>query len=151
MQQNARIRREENPTACPKKVLEDSLKSASLRFLKLKMVLEKTKKLLFDCVREVVETHERNERGQQHYKQFLGPEELGKLICERIKSWGKQAGDKTNINYFLDLDFMDLGEEWSAFEQQKREIEMEIGEAVLEDIKNELVTEMIDFLALTTC
>lgn len=178
MQQNARIRQEENLTACPKKVLEDSLSSAPSRellfhsaiegssctglqglnesnppsqFLKLKKVLQQTKKLLFDCVRDVVETHVRNERGQQHYKEFLGPEELGMLICERIKSRGKQVGDKKKKNYLLDLDFMDSVEEWSDIEKQKREVEMEIGDAILEEIKNELVTEMIDFLEPTTC
>lgn len=178
MQQNARIRQEENLTACPKKVLEDSLSSAPSRellfhsaiegssctglqglnesnppsqFLKLKKVLQQTKKLLFDCVRDVVETHVRNERGQQHYKELLGPEELGMLICERIKSWGKQVGDKKKKNYLLDLDFMDSVEEWSDIEKQKREVEMEIGDAILEEIKNELVTEMIDFLEPTTC
>lgn len=178
VQQNARIRQEENLTACPKKVLEDSLSSAPSRellfhsaiekssctglqglnesnppsqFLKLKRVLQQTKKLLFDCVRDVVETHVRNERGQQHYKEFLGSEELGMLICERIKSWRKQVGDKKKKNYLLDLDFMDSVEEWSDIEKQKTEVEMEIGDAILEEIKNELVTEMIDFLEPTTC
>lgn len=178
MQQNARIRQEENLTACPKKVLEDSLSSVRSRellfhsaiekssctgllglnesnspshFLKLKRVLQQTKKLLFDCVRDVVETHVRNERGKQQYKEFLGPEKLGMLICERIKSWRKQVGDKKKKNYLLDLDFMDSVEEWSDFEKQKREVEMEIGDAILEEIKNELVTEMIDFLEPTTC
>ncbi|KAM4075280.1 hypothetical protein ACB094_10G157500 [Castanea mollissima] len=178
VQKNARIRQEENLTACPKKVLEDSLSSAPSRellfhsaiekssctglqglnesnppsqFMKLKRVLQQTKKLLFDCVRDAVETHVRNERGQQQYKEFLGPEKLGMLICERIKSWGKQVGDKKKKNYLLDLDFMDSVEIWSDSEKQKREVEMEIGDAILEEIKNELVTEMIDFLEPTTC
>lgn len=155
----------------PKKVSEDSLSSASPRellfhlalekpisytgvaelqglgephpspqLLKSKRVLQQTNQLLFDCVREVVESHAKKERGKQHYKKFLGPEELGKLISERITSWGIQDGDETNTNYFLDS-----VEEWRAFEQQKREIEFDIGDTILEEIKNEIVTEMIDF------
>jgi hypothetical protein len=161
----------------PKKVSEDSLSSASPRellfhlalekpisytgvaelqglgephpspqLLKSKRVLQQTNQLLFDCVREVVESHAKKERGKQHYKKFLGPEELGKLICERITSWGIQDGDETNTNYFLDS-----VEEWRAFEQQKREIEFDIGDTILEEIKNEIVTEMIDFLPPTRC
>lgn len=176
MQQNARIRQEENSTAFPKKVSEHSLSSAASpgellfhlavekpsyrgvvelqgvgEFLKSKRVLQQTKQLLFDCVREVVESQAKKERGEQHYRKFLGPEELGKLICERITSWGKQAGDETNTNCLLDLDFLDSVEEWCAFEQQKREIEFEIGDAILEEIKNEIVTELFDFLAPTRC
>lgn len=116
------------------------------QFLKSKRVLQQTKQLLFDCVREVVESHVKKERGKQHYKKFLGPEELGKLICERITSWGIQDGDQKNTNYFLDS-----VEEWRAFEQQKKEIEFDIGDTILEEIKNEIVTEMIDFLAPTRC
>ncbi|XP_059461205.1 uncharacterized protein LOC132190282 isoform X2 [Corylus avellana] len=177
VQQNARIRQEENSTAFPKKVSEHSLSSAASpgellfhlavekpsryggvaelqgvgELLKSKRVLQQTKQLLFDCVREVVESHARKERGEQHCRKLLGPEELGKLICERITSWGKQAGDETNTNYLLDLDFLDSVEEWRAFEQQKKEIEFEIGDTILEEIKNEIVTEMFDFLAPTTC
>jgi hypothetical protein len=54
-------------------------------FLKSKRVL---KQLLFDCVKEVVESQAKKERGEQNYRKFLGPEELGKLICERKISWG---------------------------------------------------------------
>jgi hypothetical protein len=113
VQQNARIRQEENSTAFPKKVSEHSLSSAASpwqllfplavekpsyrgvaellgvgKFLKSKRVLQQTKQLLFDCVKEVVESQAKKERGEQNYRKFLGPEELGKLICERIISWG---------------------------------------------------------------
>lgn len=146
MQQNARIRQKESYTGVAElQGLGES--HPSPQFLKSKRVLQETKQLLFDCVREVVESHAKNERGKQHEKKFLGPEELGKLVCERITSWEKQAGDETNTNYFLDS-----VEEWRAFKQQKREIEYEIGDTILEEIKNEIVTEMFDdFLVPTRC
>lgn len=121
----------------------------SPQYMKSKKVLQQTRQLLFDCVREVVEAHARKERGKQHYKELLGPEELGRLIFERMKLWGKQAGDERNINYFLGLDFSDSMKEWRTLEQQKREIALEIGDAILEEIQTEIVIEMNDFPAAT--
>ncbi|KAG6705350.1 hypothetical protein I3842_07G174700 [Carya illinoinensis] len=96
----------------------------------LESLLQQTKQLLFDCVREAMETHVRRERGKQHHKELLGPEELG----------GSSAGDETNTNYFLDLD-SDSVDEWRTLEQQKRKIALEIGDAILEEIQTEIVIE----------
>ncbi|KAG2698921.1 hypothetical protein I3760_07G169400 [Carya illinoinensis] len=166
-QQNARIRQEENPTACPKKGLQDcTLSSAALpRELPFHLATEKP---IHTGVAELQrlgesnpspqylkskkggdETHVRRERGKQHHKELLGPEELGRLICERMRLWGKQAGDETNTNYFLDLDFSDSVDEWRTLEQQKRKIALEIGDAVLEEIQTEIVIETNDFPAAT--
>ncbi|KAG6648840.1 hypothetical protein CIPAW_07G172200 [Carya illinoinensis] len=114
----------------------------------LESLLQQTKQLLFDCVREAMETHVRRERGKQHHKELLGPEELGRLICERMRLWGKQAGDETNTNYFLDLD-SDSVDEWRTLEQQKRKIALEIGDAILEEIQTEIVIETNDFPTAT--
>ncbi|KAF8404844.1 hypothetical protein HHK36_009733 [Tetracentron sinense] len=116
------------------------------RYLKTKRVLQQTRQLLFDCVREAVEIHGRNGKRRQYVREFLGPEELGKIICEKICSWGKQSGDVTNITQMINSDFSISIEEWSDFQPQMREIGMEIGDAILEDIRNEIVTDMIDCL-----
>ncbi|KAF2324234.1 hypothetical protein GH714_010965 [Hevea brasiliensis] len=104
----------------PKKVTEDSILSASLwkilfhsatekstlpgvseiqelvhynlssQHLKSKSALQQTRQLLFDCVKEIVENQGRKEKQQGEY---LEAEELGKLIGEKIKLWGKQSGE----------------------------------------------------------
>ncbi|KAK9271158.1 hypothetical protein L1049_026747 [Liquidambar formosana] len=118
--------------------------NASSHHLKSKRVLQQTKQLLFDCVREVAETHGGKERKQQQGRPFLEPEELGKLICEEVGAWGKQNGDETNITQLLHVDFLASAKEWSEFEPLTKEIAMEIGDAVWEEISNEIVNDMIN-------
>ncbi|KAA8528441.1 hypothetical protein F0562_035796 [Nyssa sinensis] len=112
-------------------------------YLKSKMVLQKTKQLLFDCVREVVDAHVWKNRRQQHFRELLGPEELEKLLCKNISEWSKLSGDEINrLTQLLHLDFVASLEEWSDFEMQIREIGIKISETILEDISNEIVTDM---------
>ncbi|XP_062097140.1 uncharacterized protein LOC133803184 isoform X2 [Humulus lupulus] len=114
----------------------------SRQFLKSKRVLSKTRQLLFECVREIVETHAKKEK--VHYgKGVLGPEELGELLWEKMKAWSKQStGDDTNnITYLLCLDFVDTAQEWNGFDSEKKEIFWEIGDAIAEEIMNEFVIE----------
>ncbi|XVE70223.1 hypothetical protein DITRI_Ditri10aG0055600 [Diplodiscus trichospermus] len=104
-----------------------------------KRVLQQTKQLLFDCVRELVDKkHEKKEKG----KEFIGCEEIGKVIGEKIKGWGKRCGNESNIAELLKLDIMDLTQEWNDFETQKRDI----GNAIAEEITNEVVMDMINVL-----
>ncbi|KAL5558701.1 hypothetical protein UlMin_034912 [Ulmus minor] len=172
-QLNVRTRQEESQTtSCkmmipPHKVTEDSILSTSLRelffnssgasesmellrqspsaqFVKSKRMLQQTRQLLFDCVREIMETHAKKERGHKHTKQLLGTEEIGELLWEKIKAWSKQAGDDTNnIALLLSLDIFDSSPEWNDFTPEKREI----GDAIAQDIMNEIVVEAIEFLA----
>ncbi|KAG5230761.1 DUF4378 domain-containing protein [Salix suchowensis] len=145
----------------------------SPQYLKSKMVLQQTKQLLFDYVKEIVETQEREGKLQCHHQQFLGPEELGKVIGEKIKSWDKQSGNESNLikllnldlpsseqgwsNYKPDrrdkglavedtvLDLLDSEQDWKEYKPQQRETGSEIGDIILEELVNDIVRNMISF------
>uniref|UniRef100_A0A6M2EBC1 DUF4378 domain-containing protein n=1 Tax=Populus davidiana TaxID=266767 RepID=A0A6M2EBC1_9ROSI len=193
----------------PKKLTEDCILSASLRkvlfyspnekpicaearerqelvqsyfspqYLKSKMVLQQTKQLLFDYVKEIVETKGREMKQQCHHKQFLGSEELGSIIGEKTWPWDKQSGNESDLTKLLNLDalnseqelsyykserrdngldigdtvfdLLDSEQDWNGFELQ-REIGSEIGDTILEELVNDIVKNMIDFSSLiTTC
>lgn len=133
--------------------------SSSSNCLKTKRVQEQTKQLLFDCVRETVENYS-NQGGKivstsdsvrvhcGHERVLLGSEDIGKIISEKICLWGKQAGNLTNITQLVKSDLSKREEEeeyWKETPQaQIREcIGNEIGDEILEDIKNEIVIELI--------
>ncbi|KAJ6344835.1 hypothetical protein OIU76_006381 [Salix suchowensis] len=145
----------------------------SPQYLKSKMVLQQTKQLLFDYVKEIVETQEREGKLQCHHQQYLGPEELGKVIGEKIKSWDKQSGNESNLikllnldlpsseqgwsNYKPDrwdkglavedtvLDLLDSEQDWKEYKPQQRETGSEIGDIILEELVNDIVRNMISF------
>ncbi|PRQ27875.1 hypothetical protein RchiOBHm_Chr6g0309981 [Rosa chinensis] len=106
---------------------------------KSKRMLQQTRQLLFDCVREVTESHAKQMKEEQNSAKFLGAEELGKLISEKLRIWDRQAGDETNIDFLLDSDILSSAEEWNCNEQEEREICCEIGDAILEEIIKETV------------
>ncbi|XP_010248346.1 PREDICTED: uncharacterized protein LOC104591240 isoform X2 [Nelumbo nucifera] len=115
------------------------------QYLKTRWVLQQKRQLLFDCVREALETHG-TKRWSRFDREFLGPEDLGRIICEQICSWGKQCGDKTNITQLIYSDFSYSTEEWNHLKPRMRsEIAVEIGDVILEEMRSEIVTDMIDF------
>ncbi|CAL0327114.1 unnamed protein product [Lupinus luteus] len=151
----------------PKKITEESILSAALwslltqsekrenysmelrenigcnvsKILKSKRVLHKTKQLLFDCVREITITLPRKD---------YGPEELGKIIWQRTKEWSeKGAGDETNLTHLLTLDYLNSINEWSKLEQHVKDVSVEIADAILDCVNDEIVSEMIENLAPT--
>ncbi|RZC66270.1 hypothetical protein C5167_009963 [Papaver somniferum] len=145
---------------------QGSSSSSSSNCLKTKRVLEQTKQLLFDCVRETVENYS-NQGGKivstsdsvrvhcGHERVLLGSEDIGKIISEKICLWGKQAGNLTNITQLVKSDLSKREEEeeeyWKETPQaQIREsIGVEIGDEILEDIKNEIVIELIQNFELS--
>lgn len=114
------------------------------QFLKSKKVVQQTKQLLFDCVREVLESRGK-ETGQQDKKEFLGSELLGNLVCGKIKEWGKHSVDGFNLTRLLNADIHDSVQEWNDIEAEVRDIALEIGDAIMEEIKDQIVTEMLYF------
>ncbi|XP_038715341.1 uncharacterized protein LOC120008994 isoform X1 [Tripterygium wilfordii] len=122
--------------------------SSSSQLLKSKKVLQPKRQLLFDCVREIIKTHVSKMQGR--HKQYLGYEELGKLICDKIKLWEKLSADETNLLQLLDFEFQGSAQEWSNFEQQRRYIGLKIADAIFEETKNEIVVEIVDFLDKNT-
>lgn len=136
--QSLKTRHEEIPS--------DSIFLDSCKFiepLKIKLALQQTKQLLFDCVKEIVETRRLKGISQQQFKEFLGAEEIGKVVCENICEWSKQSMHVTNTKQLLDLDLLASAEEWSYFELQRKGIGMEIAAAILEDISCEIVMDMV--------
>ncbi|XWS14821.1 hypothetical protein CRYUN_Cryun35bG0041500 [Craigia yunnanensis] len=147
-----------------KSITEDSILSASLRNLLLqttsrksscagltevrpdgcnsstfsisKRVLQQTKQHLLNCVRELAENnHEKEEKG----KEVLGPEEIGKVICENMKG----CGDESNIGKLWDL----TPQEWNDFGTEKRDdIELVIGNTIVVEMTSEVVMDMINVI-----
>ncbi|XP_047983485.1 uncharacterized protein LOC125224169 isoform X2 [Salvia hispanica] len=103
-----------------------------------KRALQHSKKLLVDCVREVME----NEGGGgKQLKKILGAEELWKAVCENVWQWSQESIHENSISHVVKCDFMASLGEWGFDSQQhKDEVSMEIGDAILEDIINEIVT-----------
>ncbi|WCJ35582.1 hypothetical protein M5689_016829 [Euphorbia peplus] len=152
----------------PKKVSEDSILSASLckilfqsarekstlqelvhsnlsrQSLKSKKVVQQTRQLLFDCVREIVETQEKKKK-QQKTQYLATQDQFGKLIEEKIKCWGKQYGQESKLECLLQLDIRDSAHEWIGYKQHGKKIGCEIGDTILDEIVNEITIEMAGF------
>ncbi|XP_030528719.1 uncharacterized protein LOC115739646 [Rhodamnia argentea] len=118
--------------------------SASYRYLSSKMTLQLTKLLLFDCVKEIVETHKRKEKAKQRNPVTLGPEEIGKLLCDKIVAWGRMSRDEMSMTELFYSDYVDTVEEWENCVPTKTQISSEVGDAIIEEITNEIVLDMVD-------
>ncbi|OWM80621.1 uncharacterized protein LOC116193169 [Punica granatum] len=154
----------------PKKITEDSLSSASAfeilyhckqdrtsfaqstqplglkaspNYLNSRRVLQQTKQLLFDCVKEVIETYRRKDNAGKKKNSDIEPDQIEKIICEKIVGWGRTRGNEMSIDELVYLDYLETVEEWEDCVQQKMQISLEIGDALMEDISNEMVAEMI--------
>lgn len=136
------------------------------------MVLQQTKQILFDYVKEIVETKGRERKQRCNHKQFFRSEELGSIIGEKTRPWDKQSGNESNMTKLLGLDvlnseqelsnykserkdngleigdavfvLLDSEQHWNGYELQS-EIGSEIGETILEELVNDMVKNMIDF------
>ncbi|KAL5706676.1 hypothetical protein ACHQM5_024812 [Ranunculus cassubicifolius] len=115
-----------------------SSSSSSSQYVKTKRVVEQTKQLLFDCVREVLETQGSNE------KDFLGGEEIGKMVCEKVCFWAKQSGNVANVNQLRNAYYWESLEEWNALQPHVRKIGLEISNHILEELEVEIVIDIID-------
>jgi uncharacterized membrane-anchored protein YjiN (DUF445 family) len=112
--------------------LQEVVGPAFSQHLKNNRVLRQNMQLLFDCVNEAIEVHRRMHRRKQHAQEFISLQELGKIICEQICSWGKQeATEQININVSSTV-------EYGRYSQQR--IGTEIGDAIL----NEIIQEVLD-------
>ncbi|CAL5204816.1 unnamed protein product [Lathyrus oleraceus] len=145
--------------AVPRKITEESLLSAAIfssliqtakkdqknytkqlrQILEHKRVLYKTKKLLFDCVKEFTKNMKKKDR-----KKLMGGEKLGMIIWKRRKEGG--GNYETNITNLLDLDYLESINEWSEFKTEMKDISIEIADAILERV----MKDEIDILPPTT-
>ncbi|KAL5074639.1 hypothetical protein RYX36_013623 [Vicia faba] len=103
------------------------------QILEHKRVLHKTKKLLFDCVRELTKNVKKKD-----CKRLMGGEKLGKIIWKRRKEGGGK--NERNVSNLLNLEYLDSMNEWSEFKTEMKDISIEIADAILEIvIKDEIV------------
>ncbi|XVF64222.1 hypothetical protein PTKIN_Ptkin09bG0151200 [Pterospermum kingtungense] len=134
----------------PKLITEDSILSASLWNVLLQTTPERWS---FEGLTELQGPDSSNSSqlsiskeelvDNNHGKEVLGSEEIGKAIGEKIKG----CGEESNIQQLLESDILDStqGQEWNDFESQKRDI----GNAIAEEITDEVVMDMmINFLVL---
>lgn len=147
-QRNAKTKDSILATSFCKLVLESPIDEPSTdtpsQYLTGKRVLQQSKQLLFDCVRELVETH-RSEGGRgKEFLEILGPAEIWKILSEDIRTWSKLSGNETNTTQLVHLDFVASAERWKGFYVEMREMGAVIGDAILEDISEEIAVDMIE-------
>ncbi|KAK1268282.1 hypothetical protein QJS04_geneDACA022079 [Acorus gramineus] len=98
-------------------------------------VLKQTKQLLMDCVREAVENQQERQGRCCHEE----------IICEEVLSWAKHGGNATNVSQLVGLDVASFTKERKQLHDQIDEVGVEIGDAICEEIKDEVVSDMIKF------
>lgn len=115
------------------------------QMLKSKRVLHRIKKMLFDCVKDIAISLPTEDDRKRGYRQFMGPLQIGKLIRQRTNKWDQQgvAVGGANLTYLLTLDYLNSLVEWKKFEPHVRDISIEITDAILDNILNEIVIEII--------
>lgn len=64
---------------------------------------------------------------------------MEEIIYKQICSLGKPSGDFVNITHLLNFDLSRTLEEWSNFQQLKRKIGTEIGDAIMGEIVEEII------------
>lgn len=113
-------------------------------YMNSKKALQQNRQLLFDCVREAVEmgSQQKSSCSSREKGLKMGPEGIGKIICQNLKVWGKLCADQTNIKQVLKMDLLE--DEWGGFEVWKREIVAEIGNGIIDDITDQIISDMID-------
>lgn len=99
--------------------------------------------MLFDCVKDIAITLPTQDDRKKGNRKFMGPLQIGKVLPQRTKKWGQQVGYGENLTYLLTLDYLNSIMEWRRFEPHVKGISVEITDAILDSIHNEIVLEMI--------
>ncbi|XP_017257080.1 uncharacterized protein LOC108226604 isoform X2 [Daucus carota subsp. sativus] len=124
------------------KTSEVSKPNSHSQHTKVTLALLQTKQLLFDCVKEVVETQRLNNKRPCEFREALGAEAFGKSLCENILRWTTQSLNANYSNQLFDRDVL-CSAEWNVFEQGKGIIGKEIADCILEDISVDIVMDLI--------
>ncbi|KAK1275739.1 hypothetical protein QJS04_geneDACA016002 [Acorus gramineus] len=98
-------------------------------------VLKQTKQLLVDCVKESKENNQQKRQGR------CCDEET---ICEEVLLWAKQGGDPTNTAQMAGLAIASSTKEWKQLHDEMDEVGIDIGDAIFEEIIDEVVSDMLD-------
>ncbi|KAL8492168.1 hypothetical protein ACS0TY_023704 [Phlomoides rotata] len=105
----------------------------------MRALQQQRKQLQLDCVREVMQNVEKE---REEIKKMLGAEEEAwKTVCENVGIWSKDSINGSNVLHLLRSDFLASQDGWNAdFVHKKMEISNEVGNAIFEDVINEIVT-----------
>ncbi|KAL8165973.1 hypothetical protein V2J09_007472 [Rumex salicifolius] len=117
--------------------------SSSTYIISSVRALQQTKQLLFDCVREAVESQGRMRNTRTGH--FMGTENLGNFICERIRVWNTRSATGENITRLQTSDLLAFFHEWDYLEDHRSDVIQQVGDQILEEIKDEIVEELIAF------
>jgi hypothetical protein len=109
------------------------------QFLRNKRLLQQRKQLLLNSEKEASETQGRKGERHRYTDDISEPEDMEEIIYEQICSLGKPSGDFTNITHLMNFDFSSTLEEWSNFQQLKRKIGIEIGNAIMGEVVKEMI------------
>ena len=109
------------------------------QYLRNKRLLQQRKQLLLHPMKEAEETQGRKGERHKYTDDISEPEDTEEIIHKQICSLGKPSGDFMNITHLMNFDLSSTLEEWSNFQQLKRKIGTEIGDAIMGEIVEEII------------
>ncbi|KAK7840938.1 hypothetical protein CFP56_016092 [Quercus suber] len=104
-----------------------------------KRLLQQRKQLLLHPMKEAEETQGRKGERHKYTDDISELEDMEEIIYKQICSLGKPSGYFMNITHLMNFDLSSTSEEWSNFQQLKRKIGMEIGDAIMGEIVEEII------------
>ncbi|OIT34765.1 PREDICTED: uncharacterized protein LOC109244263 [Nicotiana attenuata] len=108
--------------------------SPESQYINNKKAIQKSRQLLFDCVKEVVENQKRKDpQEEEGFQRILGAEQLWELLLENIRLWSQDSINETNIKNLMHFDLLNSFEQSSGLEE-KREIGKVIGDLIFDEI-----------------
>ncbi|KAF2294327.1 hypothetical protein GH714_009321 [Hevea brasiliensis] len=122
--------------------LQETIGPVFSELLKNRTVLQQTKQLIFDFIKEAIENHQRKNGNQKSTQEFMDLEKLGKIIRDKICPWENQ-----NAAQHINFDVSSIVEEWDDIQQLHRKIGIEIGDAIMDEI----IQEVISFFSVKYC
>lgn len=109
------------------------------QYLRNKRLLQQRKQLLLHPMKEAEETQGRKGERHKNTDDISELEDMEEIIYKQICSLGKPSGDFMNITHLMNFDLSSTSEEWSNFQQLKRKIGTEIGDAIMGEIVEEII------------
>ncbi|XP_068655292.1 uncharacterized protein [Aristolochia californica] len=110
---------------------------SSSQTMTTKRLLQQTKKLLLDYIREAQQIYMKKTRLNSHA--YTAAEMLEKIICDQIRSWTNAA---PNSKQLARADYFNSSAEWLQPESYIKEIGIKIADAIFEQTIDEAVTDM---------
>ncbi|KAH9297547.1 hypothetical protein KI387_029229 [Taxus chinensis] len=116
----------------------------SSQYLNRKEMPMQTSKLLFDCVKEILESPRKEfysgDLEQSLLKECPVPEQLAKEICDQIYSWTET--DANAEETMVELTWKKEAEDWTMFREEAEDIGIEIEVDIFGLLMEELVADL---------